>query len=88
MNTSYVADHMLSTGKHYTAGQLGAELGISAIEASAKLWNIRHSKKYQCDCTNLPNRTVKVTAINGRSINTRSLWNLVIFNKPLSKEAA
>lgn len=88
MNTYLVAEHMLSTGRHYTAAQLGAELGISAIEASAKLWNIRHSKKYQYECTNLPNRTIKVSAIKGRTMSKNVLWNLVLFNKPLRKREA
>ncbi|WP_088213173.1 hypothetical protein [Shewanella sp. Shew256] len=87
MNTYLVAEHMLSTGRHYTAAQLGAELGISAIEASAKLWNVRNSQKYQCECTNLPNRTVKVLAIKGRVNSKKALWDLVLFNKPIIKEA-
>jgi hypothetical protein len=33
--------------------------------------------------TPLPNRKVKVIAINGKSISKQSLWDLVLFNRPL-----
>ena len=88
MNTLAAAEHMLSTGTFYSASELGAELGISAVEASGKLFNIRTSKKYQCDVTPLPNRKIKVVEINGRTICSKSLWNLALFQKPLNKEAA
>ncbi|RBP75298.1 hypothetical protein DET47_12337 [Shewanella putrefaciens] len=88
MNTLAAAEHMLSTGRFYSASELGAELGISAVEASGKLFNIRTSKKYQCDVTPLPNRKIKVVEINGRTISSKSLWNLALFQKPLNKEAA
>lgn len=85
MNTLAVAEHMLSTGNYYTAASLGAELGMSAVDASARLWNIRQGKRYTCSCTELPNRKVKVIAIKRRSISKPALWNLAIFNKPLSE---
>ncbi|MGI2056203.1 hypothetical protein ACRN9T_03270 [Shewanella baltica] len=88
MKTSLIAEHMLSTGVFYTAGQLGTELGISAVEASGKLFNIRTSKKYQCEVTPLPNRKIKLLSIGGKSVSKNSLWDLVLFNKPILKEAS
>jgi hypothetical protein len=83
MSTLAAAERMLATGQFYSAGILAAELGISAASASGKLSNIRSSKKYQCVVTPLPNRKVKVTAINGKSVSKMSLWDLVLFNRPL-----
>ncbi|QYJ79394.1 hypothetical protein [Shewanella acanthi] len=88
MRTDQAAEHMLATGKYYTAGMLANELGISAVEASGKLFNIRHAGKYQCDCTPLPNRKVKVSAIKGRATSKQVLWALALFKKPINTEAA
>lgn len=83
MSTLAAAERMLATCQFYSAGMLAAELGITAVDASGKLSNIRTSKKYQCVVTPLPNRKVKVIAINGKSISKQSLWDLVLFNRPL-----
>jgi len=83
MSTLAAAERMLATGKFYSAGTLAAELGISAASASGKLSNIRSSKKYQCVVTPLPNRKVKVVAINGKSVSKQSMWDLVLFKRPL-----
>ena len=84
MNTVSVAEHMLSTGKLYSASMLASELGISAIEASGKLFNIRNASKYQCEVTPLPGRKIKVISISGRRVSKTALWNLALFGKPLS----
>ncbi|MGI2144474.1 hypothetical protein [Shewanella frigidimarina] len=83
MCTLTAAERMLATGQFYSAGILAAELGISAASASGLLSNIRISKKYRCVVTPLPNRKVKVVAINGKSISKQSLWALVLFKQPL-----
>jgi len=88
MNTEKVAEHMLSTGKFYSASLLAAELGISAVEASGKLFNIRNSKKYKCQVTELPGRKIRVLQIGGRKISNAALWNLAIFGKALSEVRA
>lgn len=81
--TQKAAEHMLATGRFYSAGLLGRELGISAVDASGKLANIRHAKKYQCVVTALPNRLVKVVAINGSAVAKAALWELALFQRPL-----
>lgn len=88
MSTLTVAEHMLATSKFYSASMLAVELGISAESASGKLWNIRSSKKYQCVVTPLPKRKVKVVAINGKHVSKQSMWDLVLFKRPLSQECA
>ena len=88
MKTLSVAEHMLSTGQFYSASLLAKELGISAVEASGKLFNSRTSHKYSCIITPMPRRKVKVQAINGRKFTNSALWNLALFGKPLPKAAA
>jgi hypothetical protein len=85
MCTLTAAERMLATGKFYSAGMLAAELGISAASASGCLANIRGSKKYQCVVTPLPNRKVQVKAINGKTVSKQSMWDLVLFKRPLSQ---
>ena len=85
-STSEVAEKMLESGKRYTSATLGKELGISSKAASAKLFNIRESKKYKCEISSLPNRTVKVISIHGKSIAKSTLWNLAIFKKAIATE--
>jgi len=87
MNTQSVAEYMLSTGKYYSASILASELGISAVYASGKLFNIRNSRKYQCEVTPLPGRKIKVLSIKGRKVSKIALWNLALFGKPLSEVA-
>ncbi|TVP11759.1 hypothetical protein [Shewanella sp. KCT] len=79
VSTTAAAEHMLTTGKPYTAALLAEELGISAQQASGKLYNIRTSSKYNAIVTELPNRTVKLTAIKGRKQSLNSLMKLAIF---------
>jgi len=79
MNTREIAEHMLSTSNKYTAASLAAELEITARQASGKLFNIRTSKKYQTEQSKLPNRTVQVTAINGRKLTDSTMWKMVFF---------
>ncbi len=88
VSTTAAAEHMLTTGKPYTAALLAAELGISTHQASGKLYNIRTSSKYSTVATELPNRTVKLTAIKGRKQSLNSLMKLAIFGNRASKEAA
>jgi hypothetical protein len=86
ISTQFVAEHMLKTGKQYSAATLGLELGINSKVASAKLFNIRVSSKYECLVTQKPNRKIKVTSIDGVTISKGKLWDLAIFNKPLNLE--
>ncbi|MCC2615977.1 hypothetical protein LJ739_06960 [Aestuariibacter halophilus] len=79
--TIQAAEIMLSTGGWYTAGKLGAEMGISAPSASGLLFNIRQSKKYQIEVTELPNRKVRVKAISGRTMTNADAWRLALFGK-------
>lgn len=84
--TNEVAEHMLTTGRHYSAAQLGAELGITAQAASSKLYNIRTTGRYQCEVTAKPGRLVKVLSING---STRTRTQLVnTFLKGLARKEA
>lgn len=82
-STLAAAQLMLASGQFYSASLLAREMGISAIDASGKLANIRHSKKYQCEVTPLPGRTVRVIAIAGRATPPQALWQLVLFQRPL-----
>ena len=84
ISTQFVAEHMLKTGKQYSAATLGLELGINSKAASAKLFNIRVSEKYKCLVTPMPNRKIKVVAIGGMTIPKNKLWDLAIFNRPLN----
>ncbi|AYV12338.1 TPA: hypothetical protein QD004_002431 [Shewanella algae] len=87
ITTNQVAEHMLKSGKQYTAAMLGKELGISAELAAGKLYNIRSGKRYRCNVTPLPRRTVQVVAIDGRTRTRQQLVNA--FLKGLAtKEAA
>lgn len=85
MKTLLVAEHMLTTGKAYTAGLLSRELGISVTEASGKLFNIRNSKKYVCLVSPLPGRKVKVVTINGRKISSSKLWRMALCGNPTQR---
>ncbi|MEC4729105.1 hypothetical protein HWQ46_26740 [Shewanella sp. D64] len=82
--TQDTAEHMLTTGKKYTAATLAMELGISTRQASAKLYNIRESRKYTTKQSSLPRRTVKVISISGRKLPASQLWALAIFGKSAS----
>ncbi|WP_260846599.1 hypothetical protein [Shewanella algae] len=87
ISTMAAAEHMLKSGKQYTAAMLGKELGISAELAAGKLYNIRTGKRYRCNVTPLPRRTVQVVAIDGRTRTRQQLVNA--FLKWLAtKEAA
>lgn len=87
ITTQSAAEHMLTTGRRYTAAKLGKELGISAELAAGKLYNIRTGKRYRCNVTPLPRRTVQVVAIDGRTHTRQQLVNA--FLKGLAtKEAA
>jgi hypothetical protein len=87
-NTYQIAEYMLSSGKFYTAASLASELDIHSRVVSGKLFNIRVSKKYKCEITTMPNRTIKVISICGSSIARNTLWNLALFNKPFVCEVA
>jgi hypothetical protein len=87
-STSEVAEHMLTTGRRYTSSLLAKELGITSKQASGKLFNIRVSKKYTTVVTELPHRTIKLTAISGRQGSFSALIHLAIFGTKISKEAA
>ncbi|WP_417762206.1 hypothetical protein [Shewanella sp.] len=87
LSTLEVAEHMVTTGKAYTAATLAKELGITAVEASAKLFNIRTTPKYYTHVTELPKRTVRVKAIKGQSSN-QAMWNLAIFGRQLGGYSA
>ena len=80
-STREVAEHMLSTGKDYTAAILAEDLGVSTHFASGKIYNIRVSRKYQTEQTRCPGRTVKVISIGSRKVSELNLWDLVIFGK-------
>ncbi len=76
--TLLAAESMLGNG-WYSAASLGAEMGLSAKRASGLLFNIRSSKKYQVEVTDLPKRKVKVIAIEGRTKPKFDLWRAAIF---------
>ncbi|AYV11538.1 hypothetical protein [Shewanella sp. 10B] len=73
--TVKVAEHMITTGRYYSAALLGKELGMSAQQVSGKLYNIRTSCRYQCEVTALPNRLIKMLSINGRTSTRTQLVN-------------
>lgn len=75
ITTQSAAEHMLTTGRRYTAAKLGKELGISAELAAGKLYNIRTAKRYGCNVTPMPSRTVQVVSIDGRSRTRQQLVN-------------
>ncbi|MBE8233012.1 MAG: hypothetical protein HAW67_04695 [Endozoicomonadaceae bacterium] len=78
MNTNHAAEMMLKSGLYFTSATLAKELNISAKKASGLLYNIRTCAKYETDVTRLPNRTIKVLSICGRSKNIKELWRLVL----------
>ncbi|MCW3171390.1 hypothetical protein [Shewanella subflava] len=84
LSTSYVAEHMLQTGKLYSAAELAFELGTNTKVASAKLFNIRVTKKYECEIKPAPNRKVRVIAIDGVSVSKNALWDFVLFSRPIN----
>ena len=79
MNLTLIAAEAMLGNGWYTAASLGAEIGLSAKRASGLLFNIRSSKKYQVEVTDLPNRQVKVIAIDGRTKRNFDLWRTAIF---------
>ena len=76
--TRKAAEYMLGKG-WFTAGTLGAQLGVSAQEAAGYLFNIRHSNVYQTEVTPVPGRKVKLIAIDGRQTPQGLLWRTAIF---------
>lgn len=85
MTTHEVAEHMVATGKAYTAAMLVSELGIAFNNASGALYNIRLGKRYQTQVSELPGRTVRVISVDGfdQAHTTTQLWRLAIFGTPL-----
>lgn len=83
MNTQQAAEKMLETGKFYTALEIGREFGESAKRGSGWLYNIRMGSRYETVETELPNRRVKVVAIDGRRVTINQLQNkALMFKRP------
>lgn len=78
ITTADAAEQMISDGQSHTAATLAQALGCAAKRASGFLYNIRTSKKYQTIESDLPNRTVKLVAINGRKVTCNDLWQLAL----------
>ncbi|RZF94472.1 hypothetical protein EXT42_01645 [Pseudoalteromonas sp. CO302Y] len=83
MNTQKAAEKMLETGEFYTALEIGREFGESAKRGSGWLYNIRMGSRYETVETELPNRRVKVVAIDGRRVSIDQLQNkALLFRRP------
>ncbi len=79
-STLKAAEHMLQTGRAYTAETLGKEMGVSAKVATGYLYNIRTTSKYKVIETTNP-RTIKLLSISGRTMTLNQMRRLAIFGR-------
>lgn len=77
LSTQEVAEHMLASGKAYTAATLKKELGLGQAYVSGKFYNIFMAKKYKTVLTCASPRTLRVVDIEGKQ-REQELWSTLL----------